>query len=308
MTRISIVIPAYNEEGNLPNLFRSISEQVLPGHLVISDVIIVDNGSTDKTLAIAREFCSGVYSRPGDAISALRNYGAARSSGNILIFVDADGVIGRDALGVVASLLGGENIAAVGPDGLVPLGTPTWVQKAWYSHTKRLSGTDQAMEVETLGSGFLAIRRSAYDLVGGFDSRLTIGEDTDISRKLRSNGYKLLRSGKLLVYNSGHPGTLVKFMRREYWHGDSLRHLVMHKGIDLLTAYFFVNLMFVLIAVAFLFFNSVMWFVAVLGVACVAPMAKAAAKARKLDSFFLKLFILYFLYVNCRSAALFKNK
>lgn len=306
ITKISIIIPMYNEADNLPALYESISNQIVTPDVEISEVIAVDNGSSDTSVEISKQSCTHVFNRPDDTIADLRNYGARHSSGDILIFMDADCVLGRDVVMNVVSLLKDSGAAAVGPDGLKPIGNSTWVQNTWYFHTRMTSGEKQNMKVDILSSGFFAVRAAAFSVVGGFDGSLSVGEDTDISRKLKDVNHTLIRSSKLDIYNSGHPATIRKFMKREYWHGDSFRHILIHKKIEPLTVYFLLNACAVAALIVMLaqgFYG--MSFVLLVAV-CSVPLAKAVKKTGQINSEIGKLFFIYLLYVNSRSAALFK--
>jgi hypothetical protein len=168
---------------------------------------------------------------------------------------------------------------------------------------------EQTIEVENLSSGFFAIKAKDYFAVSGFNGALTIGEDTDISRRLRRKGCKLIKSNTLLVYNSGHPRTLNKFIKREFWHGDSLRHLLMHKNIDLLTLYFVLNAVAITLLIVLLVYNlSYLLMLSILIMICVVPFLKAVLKVRKINANTFKLFVIYLLYINSRTAALLKYK
>lgn len=306
-TKISIVVPMLNEEDNLPNLFESIKGQVLPKEFEITEIIAVDNGSVDKSSSIAAKYCSAVCARPDDTIAEMRNFGASRSHGEILIFLDADCILSTDVVYNVGKLLEDESIAAVGPDGLMPFSKTTWVQQTWYLHTKVLGDKQKDVEVETLSSGFLAIRARDFSEVNGFNGALTIGEDTDISRKLRSRGLKLIRSNRLRVHNSGHPKTLLRFIKREFWHGDSFHHLVIHRKLEVLTMYFLGNSVAIACSiVALIGFNSLKFCLMYVFFSSLIPFAKAARRTGRLSFQTCKLFVLYFLYVNARSASLFK--
>ena len=84
--RVSIIIPAYNEEKVLPRLFKSIKAQSFDN----IETIIVDDSSTDGTFARARGFSSKAYSRPHAERSVQRNFGAQNAKGDYLLFLDAD--------------------------------------------------------------------------------------------------------------------------------------------------------------------------------------------------------------------------
>lgn len=306
--KVTLIVPVLNEEDNLQGLYESIRQQELTPGIKIVEVIAVDNGSTDGSLAFSNEYCSQVFVRPNDSIADLRNFGAGHSTGDILVFTDADCVLGKDVIRNVVLLLADENTAAVGPDGLIPVGGSTWVQKTWYLHTRVLDGNDQSVEVDNLSSGFFGIKRKVFFEVGGFNGYLTIGEDTDISRKLRDHGFKLVRSNRLHVYNGGHPKTIKKFMKREYWHGDSIRHLLIHKKIESLTIYLIINALVIVCLILMTMNGFYLATISLLTTTCLLPLVKAVKKIRRINTTTVMLFIIYLLYVNSRTAALFKIK
>src|SRR2546430_2607456 len=97
--RISVIIPAYNAEATLPFCLTALMQQT---HLP-DEIIIIDNRSTDRTMAIAENFaqkCALIHlcreERQGDAPAC--NRGAAESTGDILAFTDADCVPDREWL------------------------------------------------------------------------------------------------------------------------------------------------------------------------------------------------------------------
>lgn len=87
--KVSIVIPTLNEEGYIERLLHSITQQTVPAH----EVIIVDSHSTDNTSSDIKKYTPklpiiGVSAPRG--IGMARNIGAARASGNVLLFLDSD--------------------------------------------------------------------------------------------------------------------------------------------------------------------------------------------------------------------------
>src|SRR5690606_5957874 len=91
---ITVVIPAFNEQDCLAATLRALQAQDYPAGRV--EVIVVDNGSTDRTREIAAALGARVLVRPGVTIAALRNAGAAEARGEILAFLDADCVPAPD--------------------------------------------------------------------------------------------------------------------------------------------------------------------------------------------------------------------
>src|SRR5208283_3947011 len=86
-TRVSVIIPTWNEENYLERCLMSLKRQSLKDPF---EVIVVDGGSSDRTLEIAHKFTQDVLVLPGKPVGAARNIGASRATGNLLAFLDAD--------------------------------------------------------------------------------------------------------------------------------------------------------------------------------------------------------------------------
>ncbi len=85
--KVSIIIPARNEEKYLPSCLESISNLNYPKKDI--EVIVVDNGSTDNTREIAKSCGATVLCDDSLNVSGLRSLGVAKSTGEIIAFVDA---------------------------------------------------------------------------------------------------------------------------------------------------------------------------------------------------------------------------
>ena len=97
---VSIVIPALNEEKYIGKCLESLLELNTP--LESYEAIVVDNGSTDRTVEIAYSFKDRmklkIFEKPGINISALRNFGVKHASGEVIGFLDADCTVSKDWL------------------------------------------------------------------------------------------------------------------------------------------------------------------------------------------------------------------
>jgi len=86
----SVVIPAYNEEEYLPSTLRSLDKVLRKIPQFRGEVIVVNNGSTDRTAQIAEQYGAKVVEETNRGIGRARNRGAAMAKGETLIFLDAD--------------------------------------------------------------------------------------------------------------------------------------------------------------------------------------------------------------------------
>src|SRR5215210_3415529 len=98
MPRVSVVVPIYNVEPYLEECLESLAGQTM-GDL---EVVMVDDGSTDRSPAIAEAFAARdlrfkLVSQPNGGLSKARNTGIGHATGEFLAFVDADDVVARNA-------------------------------------------------------------------------------------------------------------------------------------------------------------------------------------------------------------------
>ena len=209
---VSFVIPTLNEEEYLPQCLDAVRRQTVNGKRY--EIIVVDNGSTDKTVQIAKEYGARIFSAPGKTVAALRNVGARDAKGGYVAYVDADCVIDRHWLENALKHFPDEKVAAVGsPTDIVT--DSTWVQKYW--HLVR-SKKNQVAFVKWLPTENLIVRRPALESVGGFNEALTTCEDVDFCYRL-SRKYMIVSDGSVRSVHLGEARTLGEFYKKERWRG-----------------------------------------------------------------------------------------
>ncbi len=98
----SIIIPAYNSEETIQRAVYSIVHQNFHNY----ELIVVDDGSTDQTFAICTKMSTEfpeikLFSKPNGGVSSARNYGLDKSSGEYIIFLDADDVMPQGSLNFI---------------------------------------------------------------------------------------------------------------------------------------------------------------------------------------------------------------
>lgn len=217
----SVIIPARNEESNIGHCLQSIDAVDWPDDDV--EVLLIDNGSSDATPAIARLHGATVFVRPGDTVAALRNYGAAQSRGEILVFLDADCTVPRTWFREAARYLDTEDVVCFGSPPVVPPDS-TWVQRAWYWVRRKEGITD----TDWLESMNMFVRRQAFQQVGGFNAALVTCEDYDLSLRLRRLG-RLVSDDRIVAMHHGEAASLRHFFRKEHWRAlGNLRGLGSH--------------------------------------------------------------------------------
>lgn len=208
---ISVVIPAFNEERFIGDLVGALRHYA--GGL-LTQIIVVDNGSTDRTIEFAQAAgADDVFSESG-AVGAIRNAGARRAAAEVLVFMDADVVptaqwshrlpsVVRE-LHVNPKLLTGSWVSVPEPC--------TWIERYWFKPLEHGQNTH-------INSGHMIVSRMLFDEIGGFDPKLRTGEDADLSRRAENAGAEIRDDSTLRVVHKGYPRSVGEFFRREVWHG-----------------------------------------------------------------------------------------
>jgi len=214
---ITFVIPVRNDASGLRRCLQSILRS--RGTFDV-ELLVVDNGSTDDSAAIAREFGAKVVELPGLKVAALRNTGAALARARVLAFVDADHEIGPAWIDAALETLQHPGTGAAGRQYSAPE-PPTWVQRIYDALRRVPAGID---DVEWLGSGNLVVRSDAFASIGGFDATLEACEDVDLCQRLQRAGYRLLSDSRMRSVHHGDPPALKNLFLSELWRGrDNFR-------------------------------------------------------------------------------------
>lgn len=174
--RISIVIPAYNEEKYLGETLGSIVAAL--AEIKGGEIVVVDNESTDSTRAIAERSGATIVTEAVHNISSVRNAGAVTATGEVLVFVDADTQVQPGLFEQITACMldndcvGGAVAVKYGP------AKRQWVKyylmgwQFWGRFLKMRQGAAQFC------------RKTAFDQIGGYDESIYVGEDIEFHWRL----------------------------------------------------------------------------------------------------------------------------
>lgn len=172
----SFIIPAYNEQYDLPLALSSIQKQSVQDF----EIIVVDDGSTDRTRDCVREMFPQVtlLTQNHQGTGAARNLGAQAANGEILIFTDADIIFEPDTLQkLIAPILSGQHPATNWFDERVFEPQRPWSQCWQIAHHLPLNSRMPVGYDVTHSRVFRAVRKDYFLAQGGFNTALGIHDD-----------------------------------------------------------------------------------------------------------------------------------
>jgi glycosyltransferase involved in cell wall biosynthesis len=195
---ISVICPAWQAAATLAESLASVYAQTLPA----GEVVVVDDGSTDKTSDIARTAGATVTRRANGGTPSALNAGIAETRGDLIAFIDADDLWPTDKLAMQARLLAA-NPGLAGVLGLQKCFVSPEVP-AEVAARYRLSETPEPAWL----TGALLVRRSVLDSVGQFDPRMRAGHAVDWFDRARRLGTVFLVPQQTVLLRRIHPGSL----------------------------------------------------------------------------------------------------
>ncbi len=221
---VSVVIPVKDRAEELKRCLASLAQLNYPQALI--QVIVVDDGSLDDSPLVAQQFGALVVPSGGKGRgpAAARNVGAANARGEILAFIDSDCTASAEWLGELIPLFSDSKTAAVGGmvDGMCTTSAVDRYEAVMSSlslgsRERSGSGGDDTFYLPSCN---MLVRRTTFLSVGGFDDAMHVGEDVDLTWRLRDNGWTItyLPAGRVL---HEHRSTIRSFMSRRFDYGTS---------------------------------------------------------------------------------------
>lgn len=209
MPIVSVIIPAYNAEAFIAETLASVVAQTL--HDI--EIIVVDDGSKDGTAAVVQRFAGVRYvHKANGGVSAARNHGAALAQGEFLAFLDSDDIWHPDKLRQQVQAMQAH------PDSDLSRTHFTMQPGDLDALRQGVARQDAPSRLERdfapsfidpyFTTSTVMVRRTAFDRVGGFDTRLRIAEDIDFYLRLLAGAHQVVVLTETLVYKRPVEGSL----------------------------------------------------------------------------------------------------
>ena len=223
---VSAIIPARNEEKDLPDALDSLLAQSYP-HF---EAIVVNDGSTDGTRRVAESYARRdkrikVINYPkGHSAAFARNRGIEKSRGDIITLHDADQVADRRYMEeLVRHFTSGSGIDGVA-NKVLAYPPRNFIAKCIAAQRSVTWDTNQAQTVPVTGQtpiGMGTYSRLAMDALIGFNEDIFYFEDTDLAQRFHAAGFKAVYEPKAIEYHKD-PSTLPETLRQSRWFGRGI--------------------------------------------------------------------------------------
>ena len=219
--RVSVVVCSHDGSRTIRDCCEGLRELDYPDF----EVIVVDDGSTDSTAAVAEEHGFRVIRTPHRGLSSARNTGLAAATGEIVAYLDDDARPDPDWLSHLAESFARSAHVGVGGPNLSPAGDGPVAQCVARSpgNPTHVLLTDE--EAEHLPGCNMAFRRRALEAIGGFDPRFRrAGDDVDVCWRLRELGWTLGYSPAATVWHHRR-SSVAAYLKQQRGYGQAERLL-----------------------------------------------------------------------------------
>jgi glycosyltransferase involved in cell wall biosynthesis len=224
---ISVIIPAYNEERLIGECMDSIWDSDFPKGKI--EIIVIDDGSTDKTVQIAEEKGARVLKQNHKGAGAARNLGVSKAKGGIIISMDADQLLHKNFLKEIERVFKDKKIGGITPKEIA-ISKDDFISKSILVSTEwvRVDEKEMVSGDEHLGDVVRALRKNLFIEAKGMDTSLGFYDDA-IASRIRDMGYRTINFPEAVLYHYC-PLTLKSVASQAVWIGRSYIDYLRSKG------------------------------------------------------------------------------
>ncbi len=224
---VSIIVPAYNAANTIEGCLTALLAQNFPRDA--SEIIVVDDGSTDATPEIVARFPMVQLIRGEHrGAAAARNLGAQHARGDILLFTDADCEPTPDWLAQMLAPFADDQV--VGAKGIYRTRQREWIARfVQLEYAEKYARMARERFIDFIDTYSAAYRRDVFLRHQGFDESFPGAsvEDQEFSFRLARQGYKMVFVPQAIVYHR-HVTSLGAYAKRKFWIGYWKVHVHAH--------------------------------------------------------------------------------
>ncbi len=200
---VSIIIPTRNSQTVLRSCLLSIKAQTYKP----IEIVVVDNHSSDKTLKIAQEFTSRIFTK-GPERSSQRNVGVRKAKGEYVLIIDSDMELSPEVVAqCVEKMAQDSNVTGV----IIP---EMSFGKGFWAECKRLEKSFYVGEDWMEAARFFD--RKTYLEIGGYHEGMVSGEDWDLSQRMEKKG--AIKRIKAFIYHNEGRLSLVQTIKKKFYY------------------------------------------------------------------------------------------
>ncbi|MCP2520499.1 glycosyltransferase [Candidatus Aminicenantes bacterium AC-708-M15] len=223
MPEVSVIIPTYNRASFLKEAIESVLNQEYSDF----ELIIIDDGSTDNTKEIIKQYEGKLkyYYQSHKGVSPARNAGLKLARGDFIAFLDSDDLWKKEKLKIQVEFMKSH------PEIMVCYTEEIWIRKGVRVNPKKkhkkYSGWifDKVVPICLLSLSSALFRKKLFEEVGVFDENLPACEDYDLGLRIACKYPIHLIKEPLIIKRGGHPDQLSK----KYWGMDRFRIMALEK-------------------------------------------------------------------------------
>src|SRR5881296_45399 len=196
--RVSVVVCSYNGAPTIRDCLEGLSRLAYPNY----EVIVVDDGSTDDTAAIARRYNGRLIQTENRGLANARNTGLQAATGEIVAYLDDDAYPDPQWLTYLVATFMSTSYAGVGGPNIAPPGDGPIAECVAQAPGGPVHVLVTDRQAEHIPGCNMAFRKASLDAIGGFDPQFrTAGDDVDVCWRLREFGWSLGFSPAALVWH-----------------------------------------------------------------------------------------------------------
>jgi glycosyltransferase involved in cell wall biosynthesis len=196
--RISVVVCTYNGARTIRDCLEGLQRLAYPDY----EVIVVDDGSTDTTAAIARQYDCRLIQTENRGLASARNTGLGAATGEIVAYIDDDAYPDPHWLTYLAATFLSTSHAAVGGPNIAPPGDGPIAECVARAPGGPVHVLLSDCEAEHIPGCNMAFRKARLEAIGGFDLQFrTAGDDVDVCWRLQERGWTLGFTAAAMVWH-----------------------------------------------------------------------------------------------------------